>query len=84
MNKSEAVMYESRKLLEYLRRKSFVDNFGNTEMHIMKECLFDFPVAFVLQLDSAYTEDISRKIQQLRVKQYLAIRAGRVTKDIKE
>ena len=84
MSKSEAVIWDDRLFLECLRRKNFVVNFGNTQIHIMRECLFDFPVAFVLQLDSAYTEDISRKMQQLRVKQYLAIRAGRVTKDIKE
>ena len=60
-------MFEGRQYLEHVRRKSFVDKFGRTEMHIMKECLFDFGVAFVLQHDSPYTEDISRKIQQLKV-----------------
>ena len=68
MNQSEAVLFESDTFLEYLRRKNFVDKFGNTEMRFMKECLFDFPVAFVLQPESIYMEDISRKIQYLKVR----------------
>ena len=68
VNKSEAVMFEGRKFMEYVRRQSFVDKFGHSEMHIMKECLFDFGVALVLQKDSPYTEDLGRKIQQLKVR----------------
>ena len=36
-------------------------------MHIIKECIIGFSVAFMLQKDSLYTNKISRIIQKLKV-----------------
>ena len=35
-------------------RKDFTDEFGVSDMHIMRECPFGFNVAFGLQKDSKY------------------------------
>ena len=67
VNRSEAVMYGPVPFLEYTTRLDFVDKFGQTEMHIMKECYLDYPIAFVLQKDSLYTEALGKKIQQVQV-----------------
>ena len=42
-----------------------VFRFGVRSMHIMKECFVPFSIGLALQKDSIYTEQFSKKIQQL-------------------
>ena len=67
VNQSTAVMERACRFLEYIVREEFVDELGHTEMHIMKERVFDLGVAFGLQKNSIYAEAIGRKLQQLKV-----------------
>ena len=36
-------------------RKKFTNKFGESKMHIMKECLFPFGISYALQKNSPYT-----------------------------
>ena len=68
VTESKVVMAEARQLLDFFMRKNFINEFGESSMHIMKvgfwsllkssfqECLFPFGVAYALQKDSPYTK----------------------------
>ena len=56
---------ESKTFLQYKSREMFTNKYGESRMHIMKECWNYFPISFVLPKHSPYTELFSLKIHQL-------------------
>ena len=57
---------ESKTFLQYKLRQMFTNEFGESSMHIMKECWNYFPIGFVLPKASPHTESFSYKIHQLK------------------
>jgi hypothetical protein len=53
------------------------DRYGETNLHLMKECLFSFPVAFGLQKDSPFTASFARTIQRIEEAGFI----GKFTRD---
>jgi hypothetical protein len=51
----KVVMCESRQFLDFTVRQRLTDKYGQTNMHVMKECLSPLSVAFALQKNSPYT-----------------------------
>ena len=51
----KVAMCESRQFLDFTVRQRFTDQYGQTNMHVMKECLSPLSVAFALQKNSPYT-----------------------------
>ena len=60
-------MGEGKNFLDFTVRSGMTNEYGESHMHVMKECLFSFRVAFAAQKDSPYRDIIGRKIQQLKV-----------------
>ena len=59
------VLVDSRSSLEYGIRKRFVDNYGQTHMHIMKECWQFVPIGLMLKRNSPLTERVNRVLFNL-------------------
>ena len=59
----DMIIGEPRLQIEYRIYRDYADEFGHTNMKIMKECLFTFPVGITLQKDSLYTEYVNEGIQ---------------------
>lgn len=59
------IMGESRQFLEFNVRKRFTNNFGETRMHIMQQCLTPYRVALALSKGNPLTGPFSEAIQRL-------------------
>ncbi len=64
MSNGELIMGESRVEANYELRKRFKE-FGQTNIHITRECLFTYPVVFILPKNSPYITVLDIAIQRV-------------------
>ena len=77
VSEGKIIMGESRQFIDFNIRKHYTDEFGETGMHVMKECLTPYRVAFGLSKGNPLTRPFGRVIQRL-------IEAGLVRKWMKD
>ncbi|TRY76391.1 hypothetical protein TCAL_02717 [Tigriopus californicus] len=66
LSEGNVIMAESLQNTLYKIRSQFTNNFGETIIHTMSECLTPYRVAFAVQKDSIYKRPMSRVIQKLK------------------
>lgn len=59
------IMAESKQFLEFNLRKRFTNEFGETSMHMTRECFNSYQVAFSVPINSKIKPTLDRKIIQL-------------------
>ena len=64
-SEGKIILVQSQILFKYSIRKRFTNEYGESSMHISRDCILPYPVSFYLQKNSPFTEIVSNSIQKV-------------------